>query len=506
MPVLQIDEATRSIRLDGAEIPLGARAFDVLRYLHENADRVITKEELLDHVWAGVLVEDSNLTVQIAGLRKALGKDTIKTVPGVGYKFTLGSQMAPETPLKTGKSAPDVPTIPSLAVLPFANLTGSEDNAYMVDGIVNEITSALARVSSFFVISTTSTFTYRGRAVDLGEVGRDLGVRYILEGSIQKAGDRLRIFTQLVEAKTARMIWHDRFDGSAEDIFDLQERVAENVAAAIEPKLIWAEAARARAKPTDSLKAYDLCMKATPLAMRQNALSDLEEALDLLGQALALDPNYIQAKALICYAHTGSFAARWWPFEKAQAALPLAREVLDSNTDDPASLAYVGHYVAYIGKEPRRGLTALQQASVLNPNSSTIAMLLGWVHNYLNENDDAIEHLQRALRLSPLHPQVGVVTSGIGNSMLQKGAFEAARGHYELAMSQFPEFATAHMGLMAIYWKLGDLEKSAQMAEFFRRKVPDMTIATFVRTRPQNNEIYRDTMIAAFRANGFPED
>jgi TolB-like protein len=506
MTELHINEATRSTTLDGRPVSLGARAFDVLTYLSQHPDRVITKEELLEHVWAGTLVEESNLTVQIAGLRKALGKDTIKTVPGVGYKFTLGSTPTASDAKPSSSAAPDVPTIPSLAVLPFANLTGSNDNAYMVDGIVNEITSALARVSSFFVISNTSTFTYRGKAVDLAEVGRDLGVRYILEGSIQKAGNRLRIFTQLVEARTARMIWHDRFDGNSADIFDLQDRVAECVAAAIEPKLIWAEAARARAKPTDSLKAYDLCMKAAPLAMRQNALSDLEEALDLLGQALALDPNYIQAKALICYAHTGSFAARWWPVEKAQAALPLAQEVLDSTTHDPASLAYAGHYVAYIGKDARRGLTALQHASVLNPNSATIAMLLGWVHNYLNENDDAIEHLQRALRLSPLHPQVGVVTSGIGNSMLQKGAFEAARGHYELAMTQFPEFATAHMGLMAIYWRLGEAEKSAQMAKFIRRKVPDMTIATFVRTRPQNNEIYRDTMIAAFRANGFPED
>lgn len=504
MTALTIDETNRSVRLNGADVPLGARAFDVLVYLSQNADRVASKEDLLTHVWAGTLVEESNLTVQIAGLRKALGKDAIKTVPGMGYKFTLGTPDATEP--APSANPPEVPTIPSLAVLPFANLTGDEANGYMVDGIVNEITTALARVSSFFVISNTSTFTYRGKAVDLAEVGRDLGVRYILEGSIQKAGERLRIFTQLVEAKTGRMIWHERCDGSSADIFDLQDTVAECVAAAIEPKLIWAEAARARAKPTDSLKAYDLCMKAAPLAMRQNSLADLEEALDLLGQALALDPSYIQAKALVCYAHTGSFAARWWPFEKAQAALPLAQDVLDSVTDDASSLAYVGHYVAYIGKEPRKGLTALQQASALNPNSATIAMLLGWVHNYLNENDAAIEHLQRALRLSPLHPQVGVVTAGIGNAMFQKGAFDEALKHYEVSLAQFPEFATAHMGLMAIHWKLGDLEKSAQMAEFFRRKVPDMTVATFVRTRPQDNEIYRDTMIAAFRANGFPED
>ena len=506
MPDLHIDDTTRSIRLDGQEIALGARAFDVLHYLHNHPDRVVTKEELLDHVWAGLMVEDSNLTVQIAGLRKALGKDTIKTVPGIGYKFTLRNQDTPEPAVIAPKSAPDVPTMPSLAVLPFANLTGSDDNGYLVDGIVNEITNALARVSSFFVISNTSTFTYRGKAVDLGEVGRDLGVRYILEGSIQKAGDRLRIFTQLVEARTARMIWHDRFDGSAGDIFDLQDAVAERVAGALEPKLIWTEAARAQSKPTANLQAYDLCMQAAPLVMRQNTLSNLEVGLDLLKRALALDPDYIRAKGLYCYAHTGSFAARWWTFEKAQAGLPVAQEVLDSGTDDPFALAAAGHHIAYIGQNPETGLIAVKKANSMNPNSATIALFLGWVHNYLSHNDEAIAHLKRAIRISPLHPNIGVTTCGIANAYFQKQDLDSAIRYYEEAITQYPEFASTQLGLMGCYWKAGNPEKSAQMAEWFRNKVPDMSVATFVRTRPHHNMYYRDAVIEALRANGFPED
>lgn len=503
MTALQINDTSRSVTLDGQPVTLGARAFDVLTYLANHPDRVITKEELLDHVWAGVLVEESNLTVQIAGLRKALGKDAIKTVPGVGYKFTLGS-VAPQSPAV--KDAPPVPTIPSLAVLPFANLTGSDTNAYMVDGIVNEITSALARVSGFFVVSTTSTFTYRGKAVDLAQIGQELGVEYVLEGSIQKAGNRLRIFTQLVEATSARLIWHERFDGTTDDIFDLQDTIAEQVAGAIEPKMIWAEAARAKSKPTDNLQAYDLCMQAAPLVMRQNALTDLQTGMAFLEQALVLDPAYTRAKGLYCFAHTGSFATRWWSFEKAEAALPVAKDVLNSGTDDPFALAAAGHYIAYIGQDPETGLIAVKQANSMNPNSATIALFLGWVHNYLAHNDDAIAHLTRAIRISPLHPNIGVITAGIANAYFQKQELETAVRYYEEALLQYPEFATIQLGLMGCAWKMGDFEKSEKMASWFRNKVPDMSVATFLRTRPNHNTFYRDAVVAALRANGFPED
>lgn len=503
MTALQINDTTRSVTLNGEPITLGARAFDVLAFLSSNPERVITKEELLNRVWAGVLVEESNLTVQIAGLRKALGKEAIKTVPGVGYKFTLGGDSDSAQMPQTTQSVPD---IPSLAVLPFANLTGDDANGYLVDGIVNEITSALARVSGFFVVSTTSTFTYRGKAVDLAQIGQELGVEYVLEGSIQKAGNRLRIFTQLVEATSARLIWQERFDGTTDDIFDLQDTIAEQVAGAIEPKLIWAEAARAKSKPTKNLQAYDLCMKAAPLVMRQNALSDLETGMVLLEQALDLDPGFTRAKGLYCFAHTGSFATRWWSFEQAQAALPVARDVLNSGADDPFALAAAGHYIAYIGQDPETGLIAVKQANSMNPNSATISLFLGWVHNYLGQDEDAIAHLTRAIRISPLHPNIGVTTAGIANAYFQKQDLETAARYYEEALLQYPEFATIQLGLMGCAWKMGDFEKSQKMASWFRQKVPDMSVATFIRTRPNHSAFYRETVVAALRANGFPED
>ncbi|MBF9058271.1 tetratricopeptide repeat protein [Rhodobacterales bacterium HKCCSP123] len=497
---LEIVEDQRILRLDGQEVPLGARAFDVLCHLHRNSERVVSKAELLDAVWSDLTVEEGNLSVQIAALRKAIGKDAIKTVPGVGYRLTLG-------PASPGASVtgPDLPQVPSLAVLPFANLTGSAGRDYLVDGIVTEVISALSRVSGIFVISSTSTFTYKGRPVDLAEVGRELGVRYILEGSIQAAGDRLRIFTQLVEAESGHTIWQERFDGTAADIFELQDEVAARVAGALEPKLQHAEVLRAQAKPTESLAAYELCLRATPLVSKLHAPETLPEGLALLRQALALDPDYIHAHALICFGHTGAFATRWWTFAQAQAALPHARRVLDSETDDALALSYAGHYMAYIGHGYQEGLTALKRAAALNPNSATIQMLLGWVYNYLNENAPAIEHLERAKRLSPLHPHIGVINCGIGNALFQKGDFAAAVACYEQAMTEYPEFASTQLSLIGVYWALGRKADAARMAEWLRRKVPDMSVSVFLATRPQHSRDYKRLMVEALRGTGFPD-
>ncbi|WP_224813611.1 winged helix-turn-helix domain-containing protein [Hasllibacter sp. MH4015] len=496
--MLEIQNDQRVARWQGAGLSLGARAFDVLSYLHAHADRVVSKAELLDHVWQGLIVEDGNLAVQITALCKALGRTAIKTVPGVGYRLTIGA-----APVEV--EGPAVPDIPSLAVLPFSNLTGSVDREYLVDGIVTEIIGALGRVGSFFVTSSTSTFTYKGRAVDLAEVGRELGVRYILEGSIQAAGERIRIFTQLVEAETGRMIWQDRFDGEMGDIFDLQDQVAESVAGALEPKLIWAEAARARAKPTESLSAYDLCLKATPMVARLDSAEGLEEGVKLLRKALELDPAYNHAKALICFACVTGVATRFWSFEKGAMALDYAEEVVNSSEDDPVALAYAGNYLGYVHRRYRDSLIALERAERINPNSATTAMLKGWLHVYRDENDEAVACLTRAKRLSPLHPNLGVMTCGFGNVALQRGQPEEAIVHFEQALSEYPTFMSTVQGLMTAYHAVGRMEEAAELARQYRERAPEFSVESFLTHRAVASQGYVDLTVRAMRDLGFPE-
>jgi len=183
--------------------------------------------------------------------------------------------------------------------------------SHIVDAMVAELTGALSRVAGFFVISTTTGFTYKSRSVDLAQIGQELGVRYVVEGSLQKAGPALRVFVQLVEAQTGHMIWRERFDGTMDDLFDLQDAVAEGVAVALEPTMMQAEALRAAARPTGNLRAYDLCMRAAPMALRLDSLASLETSHELLKRALEIDPDYVAAKGYYCVAHTGALAARW---------------------------------------------------------------------------------------------------------------------------------------------------------------------------------------------------
>ena len=296
-----------------------------------------------------------------------------------------------------------LPDKPSIAVLPFQNMSGDPEQEYFADGMVEDIITALSRFKWLFVIARNSSFTYKGRAVDIKQVGRELGVRYVLEGSVRKAGGRVRITGQLIDSDTGAHLWADRFEGSLEDVFDLQDRVTTSVVTAIAPKITQVEMERARRKPANSLDSYDLYLRALTL-FHQFTPESLSEAVGLLRKAMEIDPSFAPAAAL------SLFCFGWWHSEargerpNTDDALHLARQMRANPTDDPDVLWMVGWVLAYLAGETAAGKSLIDRGLVLNPNCAQAWLASGYVNSFANSNEAAIEAFQRAARLSPLDP------------------------------------------------------------------------------------------------------
>ena len=324
----------------------------LLRILVERAGALVSKNALMEAAWPGLAVEDSNLTVQIAALRRALrevlgGESWIVTLPRRGYRFvgpavTNSEDRVPATPTVDAATRPApiealaLPDKPSIAVLPFDNLSRDPEQGYFVDGMVEEIITALSRIRWLFVIARNSSFTYKGRAVDVKQVGRELGVLYVLEGSVRRAGNRIRISAQLLDATTGAHLWADRFDAQLADVFELQDNVASSVAGVIEPTMLAAEHRRSTQRPTNDLTAYDLYLQAHALS-HSWAREATIRALDLLGRALNRDAHYGLALAQAAFLHTTLDANCWSEdqWRNRQNALDLARRALRASGDNP---------------------------------------------------------------------------------------------------------------------------------------------------------------------------
>ncbi len=350
---------SRQLLAGDRPVPLGSRAFDLLVALVEAQGAVLSKDALLARIWPGTVVEENNLQVQVSALRKALGEDAatlVQTVPGRGYRFAV-----PESPQPTPQPAPAPEAAPTpdegpplLVVLPFANMTGEPGQDYLADGITEDMTMALSQFRWFSVIARNSAFTYRGRAVDVRDIGRQLGVRYVLEGSVRRAATRLRVAAQLSEAESGRQVWAERIDGEFADIFDMQDRVTEAVAGAVEPSLRQAEIRRARARPTGNLGAYDLYLRALPLydavATEANA-----EAWQLLRRALAIDPEFVAAQGTLALVAVQRYYQGWAELAELEPALQLAWQVMDGSGDtDPHALVRAAHAVTFLARDHER--------------------------------------------------------------------------------------------------------------------------------------------------------
>jgi adenylate cyclase len=400
-----------------------------------------------------------------------------------------------------------LPDKPSIAVLPFVNMSGDPEQEYFADGMVEEIITALSRIRWLFVIARNSSVTYKGRTVEVKQIGRELGVRYVLEGSVRKAGGRVRITAQLVEAVSGTNLWADRFDGSLDDVFDLQDKVAISVGGVIEPALRKAEFERVSRKPTESLDAYDLCLRA--LALRdQRSAESVYEAIRLLKQALAIDPGYTSAKAVFGWFRANEAAHGRGPVSKADAteAIALAREALDAAKDDPDTLSMAAFTLSFFGAGHDVAATAIDRALALNPNSAQAWMVCGLVRCYCGQSDQAIEAYQQAMRLSPLDRLDRVLTTGIALAHLIAGRYEESADWAERTLRQAPGHTISLLSKAVACAHLDRIEEARAAVSQALELQPWLTVAWFEASATRYPPETRARYVAGLRKAGLPEE
>jgi adenylate cyclase len=411
---------------------------------------------------------------------EARGEQQLKNIskPVRAYAVRTGADAAQSRKVT---AAPPLPDKPSIAVLPFQNMSGDPDQEYFADGMVEEITTALSRFHWMFVIARTSTFAYKGRNVDVKQVSRELGVRYLLEGSVRKSGDRVRITGQLIDAITGAHLWADRFDGALQNIFELQDQVASGVVGAIDPKLLAAEMARVKRKAPADLDAYDLFLRASDYIYQWTAESH-EEALRLLYEAIKRDPEYAQASAFAAYCYIWRWSVGRISETEQGEARRLAREAIKFGRDDGFSLAWGGMALATFARtiaEVREGAALIDQSLSLNPNLARSWNLSGWVRNMLGEPDLAIEHLERAMRLSPLDFAFHAMEAATAHAHLIAGRYPEAIAWAEKSLRDQPNNVEALVALLIANGRTGDFEKAQAAMKRLLQIAPDRRIANF---------------------------
>ena len=477
----QLDVARRELLRDGELMQLGGRALDILCVLASAKGKVVSKDELLARVWAGLTVEENNIQVHVSALRKALdegsgGRSYVVTVPARGYRF-VDQQVSHSNNSET-TPRPAIPDRPSIAVLPFVNLSGDPDQQYFADGTVEEIITALSRMNWLFVIARNSSFTYRGCAVDVKQIGRELGVRYVLEGSVRKSGTHVRVAGQLIDATTGAHLWADRFDGELADIFDLQDQVTASVVGAVGPRLERAEIERAKQKPTESLDAYDYYLRGLASVYRGNS-DGIAAALKMLYRAIESDPEFARAHGMAAWCYALRSINGWTTdrsLESGETAR-LAKCVMQSGKDDAVALSFGGLGFAYVAGDIEAGAAMIDRALLLNPNLAVAWNASGWVRTFLSETDVAIEHLSRAMQLSPLDPQMFWMQTLTAMAHFLADQYEAASMAAAKAIREQPDFLAALRMVAASNVRTGRLGKAREAMARARQLDPGLRLS-----------------------------
>lgn len=508
-----LDTDLRELSREQVPVSVEPQVFDLVVHLMENRDRVVSKDELIDKIWHGRSVSESTLTSRINAARKAIGDSgasqaLIRTIARKGFRFVgnveakSGAATAePSRSVTTPHALLALPDRPAIAVLPFTNMSGDREQDYFSDGISEDIITALSKLRWFFVIARNSSFVYKGRAVHLNEIARELGVRYVLEGSVRRSGDRVRISAQLNDVSTGGHLWAERYDRELADIFAVQDEITEAIVAAIEPQLYAAESFRAQQKPPGSLDAWDFLMRALSHYWRITR-EDNATAQALLEQAITIDPAYGKALGLLATSHIFGAHMGW---ADMRATVPVAEAAALAAVEADRDDAWAHHGLAYTYLFRRRFVDALAEfelALKLNPNFAMAHAFYGVTLCYAGRWQDGDAAARRALQLSPRDPLAAIYCGVAGYAQFIGRNYEDAMQMARESMRQRADFVGAHRVLTAAAGMSGDPTLAAAALEGLRRTQPGISLAWITQELPMLREEDRAHYLEGFRRAG----
>ena len=511
-----VDLDAACVLSNGSIVNVEPQVFELIAFLVTHRGRLVSYDEIVENVWRGRIISDAAIATRVNAARRALGDDgtsqrVIKTVRGRGLRFELlpSDESSGEGLNRRAGPGPagDVGGIeadkPSIAVLPFENMSSDADQTYFADGIVEDIITGLSRVRQLFVIARNSTFTYKGRPVDVRQVGRELGVRYVLEGSVRKAGHKVRITGQLIETGTGHHIWADRFDGELADVFELQDRITSSVIGAIQPSIRSAEVARSRRKRSESLDAYDLYMQALPHVSALDRKSNAS-GLTLLEQALERDPLYGSALAMAAWCHAQRCVYSWTDdfATDSRKALDLAERAVHQTADDSFALSMLGAAHTLV-RNFECAQELLSRAVMHDPNCSWGWNRLGWLHGYRDRAADSIACFEKALRLSPLDPMNFNCHVGIGAAHYIEARHDEAIDWMEKAIAAHPSARWIYRQLVPAYADAGRESDAVDGLRLLLQDYPAMTCAE-VRAAMLYSEAVMERICGGLARAGLP--
>jgi TolB-like protein/predicted Zn-dependent protease len=513
----RLDTNRRELRRGSEAIAVEPQVFDLLVYLVENRDRVVSKDDLIASVWGGRIVSDSTLTSRINAARKAVGdsgdaQKLIRTIARKGIRFVgdVRVEGGGGTPPAGGpaddvwersRQAPPLPDRPAIAVLPFTNMTDDPAQDYFSDGISEDIITALSKLRWFFVIARNSSFIYKGKAVHLKQVAEELGVGYVVEGSVRKAGGRVRITVQLNDVATGSHIWAERYDRELADVFAVQDEITEAIVAAIEPQLYAAENFRARRKLPDSMDAWDLVMRALSHYWRVTR-QDNVVAQALLEKATAIDPHYGQAFGVLATSHSFSAHMGW---EDMATAAPIAERAaavaILADSEDPWAHFALG-CVYLFARRFDDSLAEFEAALRLNPNFSMAQGYYGLALAYCGRWEEAASAAQRALRLSPRDPLAAVYCGIASYAQFVGRNYDEAMRLAREGIRQRADFVGAHRVLTAAAGMAGKIDAAKAALQELRRAQPNISLDWIAREMPIQHDAEREHYLEGFRRAG----